>query len=157
MPPPRPGLPAWAIALIVIAVVIVVVGVIGAVMFIRMMPIDGRPPTRPQVTFSTAEFVTNGFEFTVAGASQSRPAANYQVTLLVNQTSGVALPLSVSTSFTIGGNTYTVTYTDIGGEGALTGGDIFIVTRAGGLLDGTEYTFVLLWSDGAQIGSVSYP
>lgn len=76
--------------------------------------------------------------------------------LQVNATAGTAVTLSAAMSFAIGGNTYTITWTDVGGEGDLTAGDQFRVTRAGGLPRNADFTVRLLWIDGSQIQSATY-
>ena len=100
--------------------------------------------------------IQDGFTFVVAGASQAKPAANYRVNLQVNATAGTAVTLGPTMTFTIGGSTYSATWTDVGGEGDLTGGDQFRVTRTGGLPPNTQFTFYLLWNDGSQIAAASY-
>ena len=129
--------------------------VLAAVLYVMVTGLLAGPgPTRPAVTFSSATPITNGFQANVAGASQAKPAANYKVNLQVNATAGTAVVLAASMTFAVGGSTYTVTWTDPGGEGDLTGGDQFRVTRttpAAPLLANTEYTLYLLWSDGSQI------
>ncbi len=59
-------------------------------------------------------------------------------------------------TISVGGSTYTITWTDPGGEASLTGGDEFRITRAGGLLGNTDYKFLLLWSDGTLVQSATY-
>lgn len=116
-------------------------------------------PSSPLLTLSTPTAVTNGFQYAIAGASQSKSIANYKVNFLVGTTAGTTVTLAASMTFTIGGNTYTVTYTDVGGEGSLTGGDIFTVTKtapAGPLTVGTTYHVLILWSDSSQIADASY-
>lgn len=152
-------LPTWAIVLIVVVVVVVVLIVLAAVLYVMVTGLVGGPgpsQTRPAVTFSQTSAIPNGVEFAVAGASQSVGSSNYRMNLQVNATAGTAVTLSAAMSYTIGSNTYTITWTDIGGEGDLTGGDQFRVTRAGGLPPNTEFTVRLLWIDGSQIQSATY-
>ena len=131
--------------------------VLAAVLYVMVTGLLAGPgASKPVVTFSPAEAITNGFSFDVAGASQSKASSNYKVNVQVNATASTAVPMVASMSFTVGGNTYTVTWTDVGGEGSLTAGDQFRVTRTGGLLANTDYTVRVLWSDGSQIQSALY-
>lgn len=158
-PPPRAGLPGWAIALIIVVVVLVLLGALAVVFVFMTGIIVGTPPSRPIVTFSQSIGITNGFEFEVAGVSQTRPAANFRVGFSVNGTSaGAAQTLAAMLTFTgdMYGSTYAITWTDIGGEGDLSRGDVFRITRSGGLLPSTEYQVFLLWIDGSQLQSASY-
>jgi len=112
---------------------------------------------RPVVTFTSPSASATGFGFDVAGVSQTLSASNYEVALEVNATLSTPVTLAASMSFTLGADTYTVQWTDIGGEGDLTGGDSFAVTRAGGLPPATTFTFFLVWSDdGSTIATVNY-
>ena len=127
--------------------------VLAAVLYVMVTGLLAGPgATRPQVTFGQPDAVTNGFEFDVAGVTLTKAAANYRVALSVNGTSaGTAATLAAS--MTIGG--YTIAWTDLGGEGDLTGGDTFRVTRSP-FLPNTDYAVSLLWSDGSSVGSRDY-
>ena len=156
MPPPKKaGLPAWAIVVIVIVVVAVVLVsiAVAAVLFLLATPIDGPNGVRPAIVFGQPQAVTNGFEVQVAGATQARPAAVYRVMLSANATS-VGTAQTLMAVVTLG--PYTITWTDLGGEGDLTGGDMFRVTRPGGLPANTDFVFSILWTDGAVVGSRDY-
>lgn len=159
-PPPKQGFPTWAIVLVVVVVIVVVMIVLAAVLYVMVTGLLGGPgpppPNRPVVAFAQTSPIPNGFEFEVAATSQAVGSSNYQMTLQVNATAGTTVTLSAAMSFTIGANTYSMTWTDIGGEGDLTGGDQFRVTRAGGLLPNTDYTVRLLWIDGSQVQSAQY-
>ena len=156
MPPPKKaGLPAWAIVVIVIVVVVValIAVFLAAFLFVLVTPLEPPNSTLPSITIGPAEAVTNGFEFGVAGVSQSREAPNYRVALSTNGTAvGTARTLAASMTF----GQYTITWTDVGGEGDLTGGDAFRVTRAGGLPGDTEFIVTILWSNGSAVGTRDY-
>jgi len=157
MPPPKQsGLPTWAIVLIVLVVVAVVAIVtifLAAFLFLLMTPLEPPNSTLPSIAFGPAEAVTNGFEFPVAGVTQSHAAPNYRVALSTNGTAvGTARTLAASITF----GQYTITWTDVGGEGDLTGGDVFRVTRAGGLPGDTEFIVTFLWSNGSAVGLRDY-
>jgi hypothetical protein len=112
--------------------------------------------TRPIVIFSSVTVSIDSFEFDVAGVSASFPASSYRINMEVNGTASNIVTLSASMTLTVGANTYSVTYSDLGGEGNLTGGDHFRVTQSGGVVPNTEYFFRLLWTTGAMVGSVTY-
>lgn|GEM_PF-1985781 len=106
----------------------------------------------PIVTFATPSPVAGTEIITVASASSASAPSNYYVSLEVNVTAGVTLAMPTSSGNPVALAIYgypfvfTVTWTDIGGEGTLNGGDSFIVGYSGGALPGnTSYTFSLLW------------
>lgn len=118
--------------------------------------IGGTVVQPPTVLFGQATAVVNGFDFAVAGVTRAEPAARYRVVLQVNLTTGPPVALSASVSVTVGGDTYTITWTDVGGEGDVTGGDQFRVTKAGGLPAGSTFTFFILWESGAAVGTQTF-
>ncbi len=162
VPPPKRN----NVALIIVVVVILVIAVptvLAAVLYVMVSGLIGGPTTsKPVLSFTTAMPVTNGYQLTLASASQALAPANYKVNLQINTTTGsaVAMPTTSggSVSITVAGytGTFSVTWTDIGGERTLNGGDSFTVTRTGGLPAASSYTFYLLWSDGSQIANVSW-
>jgi len=128
--------------------------VLAAVLYVMVTGLLAGPgASKPNITFGQPEAVTNGFEFEVAGASQTKAAANYRVAFSANGTTvGTAQTLAASMTF----GAYTITWTDLGGEGDLTGGDTLRATRAGGLPTQTDFVVSLLWSDGSSVGSRDY-
>ncbi len=131
--------------------------VLAAVLYVMVTGLLAGPgASKPVITFSTPEAVVNGFDFTVAGASQAKSASNYRVNMQVGTTAGTATALAASMSFTIGANTYSVAWTDVGGELSVTAGDRFTVTKTGGLPATTTFTVSLLWTDGSVIQSAQY-
>ncbi len=157
-PPPKKGVPAWATVVIIIVVVVVVLAALAAVLYVMVSGLLQTPGgnARPVVTLSTPQAVPNGFEFVVESANQARLASNYRVNLVEGGASGTATTLVPAMTFTIGANTYDVTWTDVGGEGSLTAGDVFRVVRPGGLVT-ADYTVRLFWSDGMQVAFAFYP
>ncbi len=139
--------------------------VLAAVLYVMVSGLIGGPTTsKPVVSFTTGVPVTNGEQLTIASASQQVGPANYKVNLQVNSTAGsaVAMPLTGGSSVTVTvgapiSTSFTVTWTDIGGEKTLNGGDSFTVTHAApGMPAASSYTFYLLWSDGSQITSTTF-
>ncbi len=112
--------------------------------------------SRPIVTFGSPIAVPNGFDFSVTGVSRSVGPGNYTVNLEVNSTTGTPVSLAPNMSLVVGGQTYSISWTDIGGEGLLNAGDRFRVTASGGLPASTVFTFLLLWSDGSVIQTITY-
>lgn len=131
--------------------------VLAAVLYVMVTGLLAGPgATRPSITFTAADPITNGFQFDVAGASQSKPSTSYRMNFQVGAIAGTAIALAPSMSFTVSANTYTITWTDVGGENNVNQGDQFRVTRVGGLPAQTEFTARLLWTDGGQIQSSVY-
>jgi len=111
---------------------------------------------KPVITFGSPIAVTDGFELPVAGASRALGPGNYKVNLEANSSTGTPVPLAASMSLVVGGQTYSITWTDFGGKGLLNAGDRFRVTLTGGLLASTMYRFYLLWSDDSFIQWLAY-
>ena len=128
--------------------------VLAAVLYVMVSGLlTGPGATRPVVTFGNVNAVaSNGFSFAVAGASPTDPAANYRINLALNTTTGTSVALASSMTVTVSGATYTVTWTDPGGERQLNGGDGFqVVKTSGNLASQTLFTFYLLYLDGTTI------
>lgn len=131
--------------------------VLAAVLYVMVTGLlSGPGPTRPQITVAQPEAVTNGFSFSIAGASQTKANSNYKVNFLDNTAASTVLPLAASMSFVVGGNTWTVAYTDVDGGVTLTPGDLFTATRTGGTVVGHAYHVLIFWSDGAQLVDAQY-
>ena len=111
---------------------------------------------RAVITLGSPIAITDGFEFSVAGASRSAGPAYYKVDLRANSTLGTAVPMAASMTITVGGNTYSLAWIDIGGDATLNPGDRFRVALSGGLPASTVFTFMLLWSDGFLIQNETY-
>ena len=119
--------------------------------------VDYRTTTSaPYVSFSSPSPITDGFEFSVTSVSSSVSAANFRANFDVNGTLSTSIALSPSMSFTVAGDTYSATWTDVGGDGQVNPGDYFTVTRSGGLPPLSYFTFYLLWSDNSTIATAFY-
>ena len=157
----------WVIVIVVVLIVAVPV-VLAAVLYTMTSGlISGPGPSKPVVSFATPTPSGLGERLTVASASQAVGPANYHLNLGVDGLTGTAVGMPTTggayTVLAVGSRFYRVNWTDIGGEGTLTGGDAFTLTQTNLLgtpylpLPGTStFTFYLLWSDGSQISSVSF-
>ncbi len=134
--------------------------VLAAVLYVMVSGLLTGPGTqRPVVTFSSPTAITNGYQFTVAGVSQSVAPTNYKVNFQVNSTTGTSVVLQTSMSVVLGApisSTFTIAWIDPGGERTLSGGDRFEITRTGGIPISSSFTFYLLWSDGNGIQTQAY-
>ena len=159
-PPPKPTVPVGALVAVLVVVAVTVGIVVAAVFFVFISPpIGSHPPTRPVITVSTSEAVTNGFSFSIAGVSQTKAASNFKVNFLDGTAAGttVILPSCASgCTFVVAGNTWTVAYTDVDGGATLTPGDIFTATRIGGPVVGHTYHVLIFWVDGAQLADAEF-
>ncbi len=137
--------------------------VLAAVLYVMVSGLIGGPQTsKPVIQLTVTGPVTNGEQISISGASQNLGPANYKVNLKINLTTGSALAMPTtgggSVSLAVAGytGTFSVMWTDIGGEGFVNQGDSFTITRTGGLPAGSSYTLYLLWSDGSSLTSTSF-
>src|SRR5205809_808780 len=135
--------------------------VLAAVLYVMVSGLlTGPGAQRPVVTFGSVTSITNGYQFSVAAASQNVGPTNYKVNLQVNSTTGTSVALTATSMSVVipapVSATFTITWLDPGGERTLNGGDTFQVTRSGGIPIESTYVFYLLWSDGTQIQSQNH-
>src|SRR3989442_81026 len=65
--------------------------VLAAVLYVMVTGLlTGPGASKPQVTVASPTGITNGFQFAVAAASQSKALANYKLNFLVDTTPGTA-------------------------------------------------------------------
>lgn len=136
--------------------------VLAAVLYVMVSGLlTGPGPSKPFVTFSAAQLASGNATISVAQVSQTVAPSSYRVNLQVGTNTGTAQAMPTSSgsfaSVTVGGTTYRIYWTDIGGDVTLNAGDTFRVS--GNLLPlpgASTFTMYLLWSDGAQIQSVSW-
>lgn len=157
----------WVIVIVVVLIVAVPV-VLAAVLYTMTSGlISGPGPSKPVVAFATPTPLGLGEQLTVASVSQAAGPANYRLNLGVSGVTGAVIGMPPTGGsyvvLAVGSQFYRVNWTDIGGEGTLSGGDSFTVTQTN--VVGTTYVplpiassfiFYLLWSDGSQISSVSF-
>jgi len=129
--------------------------VLAAVLYVMVSGlISGPTTTKPVVTFGSLSVTSASAQFQVAGATPIVAITSYKFNLQVNGTTATtAVSLAAgSNSIQVGAITYTVTYTDISGNGNLKPGDIIKVTPPTGRALTGNYLFILLWaSDGSSI------
>jgi flagellin-like protein len=134
--------------------------VLAAVLYVMVSGLlTGPGAQRPEVTFSSPTVITNGYSFSVAGASQQVAPASYKVNYQVNSTTGTAVLLQQSMTVVIPAPvsaTFTIAWISPGGGGTLSGGDRFQITRTGGVPISSSFTFYLLWVDGTVIQTQAY-
>ncbi len=129
--------------------------VLAAVLYVMVSGLLTGPGTnKPQMTFSGVTLGSGATvaTFTIADTSQSVSYSTYKFNMKVNGTFGTAKALgssgTVVSMSAILGDVYTLTYTDVGNDGTVNGGDQFAV---GNVQSNSQYVFVLLWSDGSQV------
>lgn len=115
---------------------------------------------QPALEFGPYAFHDGKVSFPVAGVTRPFPATRYSVNLIVDGVVGSPQTLRASSELlavAVGGGSYLVTWTDVGGEGNLGAGDTFLVSCAGAALPShASFRFVLLWSDGSQVQSLDW-
>lgn len=94
-----------------------------------------------------------------AGASQSVSPSNYRVNLQVGTMAGTAVAMPTTGGafavVVVGGTTYQIYWTDIGGELTVNSGENFRITGNGVALPAaSDFTVYLLRSNGSQVQSV---
>lgn len=115
---------------------------------------------QPALEFGPYTVHDGNVSFPVAGVTRPFPATRYGVNLIVDGKVGSPQALRASSepvAIAVGGGSYLVTWTDVGGEGNLGAGDTFLVSDSGApLASHTSFRFVLLWSDGSQVQSLDW-
>ncbi len=136
------------IATILMVAITVVLAAVLYVMVVNLIDFDNNK--KPIVSMSTMECTATACEAQVTGASRPVDLAQFRITVFADGSRVVPVTtLAADTDISGGGLTFR--YTDVGGEGDLTGGDTF---RLSGIASGVEYEVVLLWTDGTAIESV---
>jgi hypothetical protein len=144
------------VVIVIVLVVIVGTVVMSAILFFLVSGLIADPGGhRPTATFAPVAFQGNATVLRIATMSGSAPFDLFQANLLVNSTAGTPVPVSPSFTITVGGDGYSVTFVDPGGERDLTPQDEFHVFANAGWSPGT-YEFLLLWTDLTPIGFVSW-
>jgi len=110
-PPPRRN-DTLLIIVIVIVVLVAVPTIVAAILYGMVSSLlTGPGPSRPFVTFSTAQLAQGNATITVAQVSQTVSPSNYWLNLQVGASTGAAQAMPSSGSYasiTIGGTTYRI-------------------------------------------------
>lgn len=163
MPPPKADRTAVIVVLVVVAVV-AAVGILGALVYLMTPPVNPGGPGKPLVTLSSPTKV-NGvtWTFAVAAALPAETPANFKVNFAIGATIGgsavnlgstgqnVTVPMSGANPSSVG-----IKWTDLDGDGALSGGDMFTIAFPSAPVVGTDLTFYLIWTDGSLLQSLTW-
>ncbi|HYT00772.1 MAG TPA: hypothetical protein VEO20_08925 [Thermoplasmata archaeon] len=159
-PPPRKS-QTGLIVLIIILVLVVIPAIFAAVLYVLVGGLVRTPGSapRPLATLSVASISNGVATVQVAGVSQRLSRDAYVVNLRVNTTTGTPNAIAASGTLStvdVSGTTYGVTWSDADGDGKISSGDAFTITRSGGLPPATSYVFYLLWYDSTTIATVAF-
>jgi flagellin-like protein len=134
--------------------------VLAAVLYVMVSGlIVGPGASKPLVTFTGTATKVNAvtWQFSVASAQPAVAATNYKVNFGIGTNIGTAVSMgasNVNTTVTVAGATPSsvgVKWTDVGGGGAVKGGDLITIAFPSAPATGTSLTFYLLYSDGSSI------
>jgi FlaG/FlaF family flagellin (archaellin) len=139
-----------------VAITVVLAAVLYVMVSGLLTPVGSN---KPVLTFAQPALGSDrNTTISIASVSQAVAPSNYIVNLQVGTNTGIAVALSTTSGASVivtggglGSAQYRVSWTDIGTERTVNGGDTFRVTGNGVPLTAGSYTFFLLWSDGSQI------
>jgi len=138
--------------ILMVAITVVLAAVLYVMVSGLLTPVGSN---KPVLTFAQPALGSDSnISVAIASVSQSVAVTNYRVNLQIGTATGAAVAVAASgtaASVTVSGTVYRVTWTDIGGEATVNGGDTFRVTGTSVRLPAGSYTLFLLWSDGSQI------
>ena len=138
--------------ILMVAITVVLAAVLYVMVSGLLTPVGSN---KPVLTFAQPALGSdNNVTLPIASVSQAVAETNYRVNLQVGTNTGSAVAIAAAGSafsVVVSGTTYRVTWTDIGGESNLNGGDTLRVTGNGVRLPAGSYTLFLLWNDGSQI------
>ena len=140
---------------VIATILMVAITVVLAAVLYAMVGVIIRPPPelKPQVVLDNQGCTTTACSGRVATISVPTELEQFRVTVTANGAVAISpTKLAANTDITGGGLTFR--YTDIGGEGTMTGGDTF---RLSGLAAGVSYEASFLWSDGSVLQSIRLP
>ncbi|HLE55026.1 MAG TPA: zinc ribbon domain-containing protein [Thermoplasmata archaeon] len=164
LPPPKRDNLVWVVVVVVIVVVAVPV-VLAAVLYTMVSGLIPPPggASKPVVRFGPPDAVSTGERLSIASVSSAHSPSNFKVNLRAGTETGAAVGAPLGSGWPyrayvqVGLNAYAIEWTDIGGEGIVSGGDQYLVSVANGTWPyGVTMTFFFLWSDGSILASVSW-
>lgn len=107
----------------------------------------------PRVTLGMTECDAEGCDARVTAASPSEVLSLFQVTVFADGLQVIG-PVPLEAGVNVTGSGLTFRYTDIGGEGDVTAGDLL---RLEGITPGVEYEIILLWHNGDVVSTIDVP
>ncbi len=159
-PPPATYFPPKkdnTVMLVVLVVVIIVIAVaLPAILYVMVSGLISTGPMtyKPTVTLTVAK-ITGGVSILVAGMQPSTPPSDFKVNIQNGTSlaagSSVALPTASGSSaqVTVSGVTFTIRWNNVGGSGAVSQGDTFVVTYTAAV--GTRWYFLLVWAGDGSV------
>ena len=132
------------ILMVAITVVLAAVLYVMVTQFIR--PIDDNPP---MVTVTGLGCASDRCDGRITAASPAESLWRFRVTVLADGVRAIE-PTTLAADTDITGGGLTFRYTDLGGEGTMTGGDSF---RLSGVSAGVSYEVVFLWERGQVVAT----
>jgi archaeal type IV pilus assembly protein PilA len=138
--------------------------VLAAVLYVMVSGLlTGPGPSKPLVTFGSPSKVNAvTWTITIAGAQPSIASSNYKINFGIGTATGTAVNMGSSgTNVTVtvtGGSPASVgvKWTNLGGQGTVTAGDIMTIAFPSAPTTGTSLTLYLLYSDGSQIQKATW-
>src|SRR6266540_1029437 len=160
VPPPRTQ---DALIRTILVLVIVAIALLALVVF-AFVSLFGNlleTPPRVAVVFTNLQMANGNGSFAVATASERWSPSAYAVNVIVDSIAGTSRPLATSGSATpivVGSMTIRVVWSDVGGDGTVSPGDVFAVQGDGlPLPTGHSFVFYLIWSaTGSIAGSKAW-
>ena len=128
--------------ILMVAITVVLAAVLYVMVANLVRPIDG---LRPIVVLEDLGCDPTSCRGRVTQASPAESLGGFRVTVLADGNATIS-PIALGAGVDISGGGLTLRYTDLGGEGKVSGGDTFRLT---GVTADVEYEVVLLWDEAA--------
>ncbi len=147
---------AVAVLLFVAAIAANPYGLVGGVI----------PGNRPAATLTLSSQTSAGVDVMVVGMQPATPPGNFKLNVedVSIATYGVAVGMptspgglvSVSVGSGAGPTVFSIQWLNPGGSGQVSQGDHFVISPTGSYPPGIVWSFLLIWSDGSTLTSVSW-
>jgi len=132
--------------------------VLAAVLYVMVSGLIGGTNTQAKPTvILTASKTSTGADVLVSITPSTNPS-NFKVNIenVGNHTFGTAVNLpttngGVSSTITVGTNTFTVTWQNPGGSASVSTGDHLVVKYTNGVPNTRTWSLLLIWSDGSTL------
>ena len=140
---------------VIATILMVAITVVLAAVLYAMIGVIIPPPQepKPRVALSSQSCAPSACDGKVAEISAATDLNRFRVTVIANG-AVVFPPTTLTANMNLTGGGLTFRYTDVGGEGKMTGGDTF---RLSGIAAGGTYEVSLLWKDGTVVQSITFP